>query len=139
MEQRAHAWLGCRLVAPTLDAQVQAGGGLLHRAPPVRARAVNRSTSRLQVPGLPGLRALATPALGRLLPPLPPPVTDGFMGHRDAALAQECFPSAVAQGEAIREPDSLADDLAGAAVVLIAFRVSGWRQVRGLSYGWLGL
>jgi hypothetical protein len=80
-----------------------------------------------------------TELIGVILPKLPTPLTDGFMGYGDATLEQQFFYVAVAQGEAIIEPDSMADDLAGEAVVLVAFRVSGWRHVSYLSCGWLGL
>jgi hypothetical protein len=40
---------------------------------------------------------------------------------------------ATAIKEAIIEPDSIADDLAGEAVVLVAFGVSGWYHVGCLS------
>jgi hypothetical protein len=51
------------------------------------------------------------------------------MGYGDATLEQQFFHITVAQGEAIIEPDAMADDLAGEAVVLVAFGVSGWRHV----------
>src|SRR5262249_49864939 len=45
---------------------------------------------------------------------------------------------AVAQREAIVEPDPMADDLAGKAVMFVACGISGWRHVGCLSSGWLG-
>jgi hypothetical protein len=39
----------------------------------------------------------------------------------------------IGQREAIIKPDAMADDLAGEAVVLVAFRVSGWSHIGGLS------
>ena len=42
------------------------------------------------------------------------------MSDVDAALEQDLFHVTVAQGEAIIEPDAMADDLAGEAVVLVA-------------------
>ena len=61
------------------------------------------------------------------------------MGHGDTALEQQLLPIAVAQGKAIGEPDPVADDLAGEAVILVAFGVSRWRHVGCLSGGRLGL
>jgi len=55
------------------------------------------------------------------------------MGDGDAAFEQQFLHVAVAQGKAIIEPDAMADDLTGEAVVLVAFRVSGWRHIGGLS------
>src|SRR5262245_27405661 len=92
----------------------------------------------VQMPCVAGLRPPPSQPIGIVLPKLPTPWTDGCMGHRDAALEQQFFPIAIAQGEAIREPDSMADDLTGEAIVLIAFRVSGWRHGSCLPCGWLG-
>ena len=60
---------------------------------------------------------------------LPTPLTDGFMRHGNATLEQEFLHVAVAQRETIVEPDPMTDDLTGEAVILVAFRVSGWRHV----------
>ena len=54
---------------------------------------------------------------------LPTPWTDGFMRHGDATLEQEFLHVAVAQGEPIVEPDPMADDFAGKAVVLVTLGV----------------
>ena len=63
-----------------------------------------------------------------VLPKFQTPLADGLVGHVDAALEQDFLHVTVAQREAIIEPDAMADDLAREAVVLIAFRVSGWRH-----------
>jgi hypothetical protein len=47
------------------------------------------------------------------------------MGHVDATLAQEFLHVAVTQRETIGEPDPMAGDLPGEAVVLVAFGGSG--------------
>jgi hypothetical protein len=70
---------------------------------------------------------------------LPPPTNSDKLSDKiltrfvDAAFEQELLYVAVAQREAIIEPDSMADDLAGKAVVLIACRGSGWSHVGYLS------
>ena len=51
------------------------------------------------------------------------------MGDVDPALEQELLHVAITQGEAVVEPDAMADDLAGTAVVYVALGVSGWRHV----------
>jgi hypothetical protein len=71
--------------------------------------------------------------LGIILPKLQTPLADGLVGHVDAALEQEFLHVTIAQREAIIEPDSMADDLAGEAVVLVAFGVSGWSHIGGFS------
>jgi hypothetical protein len=72
-----------------------------------------------------GTRPLALELIGIVLPKLQTLLTDSLMRHHDTALEQELLHVAVAQREAIIEPDSMADDLAGEAVVLVAFGVRG--------------
>ena len=72
---------------------------------------------------------LATQPIGVGLPKLPTPLADSFAGHSDAAFEQEFLHVAIAQGEAIVEPDAMADDLAGKAVIFVALRVSRWCYV----------
>src|SRR5262245_47200195 len=67
--------------------------------------------------------------IGVVLPKLQTPLADGFMGDVDPAFEQQFLHIAIAQGEAVVEPDPMADDLAGKAVVLVACGVSGWRHV----------
>ena len=69
------------------------------------------------------------------LPKLQTPLADSLMGHVDATLEQDLLYVAVAQREAIIELDAMADDLAGKAMVLVAFGISGWRHVGYLSSG----
>jgi hypothetical protein len=45
-----------------------------------------------------------------VLPELPTPCADRFVGHGDAAFEQEFLHGTVAQGEVIVEPDSMTDD-----------------------------
>jgi hypothetical protein len=112
---------------------------LVDSPPPGMPLILNGEKHLIQVPRVARSRAPVTPPIGVVLPTLPTPWTDGFRGYSEATLAQQCVHVAGAQGEAIREPDAMADDLTGEAVVLVAFRVSGWRHVRGLCCGWLGL
>jgi hypothetical protein len=46
------------------------------------------------------------------------------MGHGDAACKQELFHVAVAQGEAIIEPDPMANDFSGKPVVFVTLGIS---------------
>jgi hypothetical protein len=72
------------------------------------------------------------------------------MGHRDTALEQQFFPIAVAEGESIIQPDPVADDLAGKAVILVTLSGgwsrhvwlpipefhSSWRSIIGVMMSW---
>src|SRR5215470_2393192 len=65
------------------------------------------------------------------LPKFPTPLADSLVRHDDAAFEQEFFYVTVAQGEAIVEPDPMADDFARKAVILVTL-IGGWS-----SHGWL--
>src|SRR5262245_60773173 len=91
------------------------------------------------MPFISGARAASLELIGIILPKLPTPLPDGLVGHIDAALKQKLLHVAVAQRKSIVEPDAMADDLTGEAVVLVACGISGWRHVGCLFGGWLGL
>ena len=63
--------------------------------------------------------------IGVGLPKFPTPLADSFVGHDDAAFEQEFLHVTVAQGEAIVEPDAMADDFTGKAVILVTLS-GGW-------------
>src|SRR5262245_4040751 len=95
----------------------------------VMALPVDGQEHLVQVPLVPWLGASVLQLIRVRLPKLPTPLADSLMGHVDATLEQDLLYVAVAQREAIIEPDAMADDLAGKAMVLVAFGVSGWRHV----------
>src|SRR5215470_17957213 len=82
---------------------------------------VNCQEDLVQMPFIARLRAPPSQPIRVVLPKLPTPFADRFVGYRDAAFEQELFHVAVAESEAIVEPDPVADDLARKAVVLVAF------------------
>ena len=90
------------------------------------ALAINGQKDLIQVPLVPWLGSSVLQLIGIILPKLATPLADGLVGHGDAALAQEFFHVTIAQGEAIVQPDPVADDFARKAVVLVAFGVSRW-------------
>jgi hypothetical protein len=93
-----------------------------------------------QVPLIARSRTPPSQPIGVVLPKLPAPLADRFMGHSHAAFEQELFHVAVAQGEAIGEPDPMADDFARKAVVLVSFAGGGrghvWLPI--LEFEWSG-
>jgi hypothetical protein len=54
--------------------------------------------------------AVASGPGGKLVPEAANPLTDRFIGHRDAACRQEIFHVTTAQGEAMIGPDTVPDD-----------------------------
>src|SRR5262249_37008319 len=106
------------------------------------ALTVDRQKYFIQMPFIARLRATTTQPIGVILPKLPAPFADGFVGHRDTALEQEFLHVAIAQGEAIVEPDAMTDDLAGKAVVLVTLGVGRrghvWLPILGCNGSWRG-
>ena len=133
LEQLAKELLRRVLIAPALDQDIEDVVVLVDSTPQVMALPVDRHEHLVEVPLVPWLGASTLQLIGILLPKLQTPLADGFMGDVDTAFAQQFLHVAVAQGEAVVEPDPMADDLTGEAVVLVAFRVSGWRHIGGLS------
>jgi hypothetical protein len=82
-----------------------------------------------EVPLVPWLGASTLQLIGIVLPKLQTLLADGFMSDVDTAFQEELLHVAVTQGEAIIEPDAMADDLTGKAVIFVVLGVSGWRHV----------
>jgi hypothetical protein len=89
----------------------------------VMALTMDHQEDLVQVPFVPRLRAPAPQPIGVVLAKLPTPLADRFVGHVNAAFEQEFWHIAVAQGEAIGEPDTVADDFTGKAIVFIVLGV----------------
>jgi hypothetical protein len=81
---------------------------------------VNRQEDFIEVPLITWLGTSTLQLIGVVLPKLQTPLADGFMGHVNTAFAQQFLHI---------EPDTMADDLAGKAVIFVAFGGSGWRHV----------
>jgi hypothetical protein len=107
------------LVASALHQDVEDVVVLVNGAPQIMARTLDGQKHLVQVPLVPGLGAPALRPIGVVLSKLPTPLADGFVGHGDTASEEEFLHIAVTQGEAIVEPDTMADDVDGEAVVLI--------------------
>src|SRR5215468_11158106 len=127
LQQLAEKLLRRLLVASALHEDIEDVVVLVDRAPEVMALTINREKYLIQVPLVPWLRTSMLQLIGVVLSKLQTPLADGLVGHRDAALEQDFLHIAVAQREAIIEPDAMADDLAGEAMVLIGSLASDAR------------
>src|SRR6516162_9094057 len=123
-EQLAQERLRCLLGAPTLDENVQDVVVLTHGTPQVMALPIHRQPYLVERPCIPSARPSALALGGVRLSKLQTPRADGLVRHLDATLEQECLHVAVAQGKPRGEPDPMADDVAGEAVVLVTLGVS---------------
>src|SRR5215510_7233711 len=90
---------------------------------------------RVQVPFVAWLGTSALQPIRIVLAKFQTPLTDGFMGDVDPAFEQQFLHVTIAQREAVIEPDPMADDLAGKAVIFVALGVSRWGHVACLSFG----
>src|SRR5215475_11421419 len=84
-----------------------------------------------QVPFVAWLSTSMLQPIRVVLPKLQTPLADGLVRHIDTAFKQQLLHIAIAQGEAIVEPDPMADDLAGKAAMFVAL-VVGRRAHGGL-------
>src|SRR5499427_4131186 len=99
------------------------------------AFAMNRQKHLVQIPLVSWLGASTLQSIGIVLAKLQTPLADGFMGDVDTAFEQQLLHVTIAQREAVIEPDPMADDLAGKAVIFVALGVSRRRHVGCLSFG----
>jgi hypothetical protein len=60
-----------------------------------------------------------------VLPQFQTPLAERLVRHIDTAFKQQLLHIAIAQGEAIGEPDPMADALAGKAVMFVALGAGG--------------
>ena len=109
------------LIATALHQNVEDVVVLVDGTPQVMALPIDRQKHLIQMPFVPRARPSVLQLIGVRLPKLETPLADGLVGHVDAALEQEFLSIAVAQREAIIQPDAMTNDLPRKAVVLVAF------------------
>ena len=109
-EQFAEEFLRRRLVPAALDQDVQYVAVLIDRPPEVRGLAVDLETDLIQVPFIAWLGPAPSELVGILLAKLQTPLPNRFIAHEDAPLSQKVFNVAVAQREAVVEPDRVTDN-----------------------------
>src|SRR5215470_6769841 len=84
---------------------------------------MDREKHLIQVPLVPRARTPPPELIGVGLPKFSTPFADSLVRHDDAAFEQQFFHVAVAQGEAIREPDAMTDNFPWKAVLLVTLGV----------------
>ena len=82
--------------------------------------ALDRYEDFIQIPGVAQPASSAPQRPGVVEPERLTPVADGFVRDGDAALSQQIFHITETQAEAVVEPNSMADDLAGKAETVVA-------------------
>ena len=119
LEQLAKKLLGGLLIASALHQDIKHVVVLIHGSPQVIPLAVDRDKDLVQVPFVTGPGPTAPQPLGIVLPKLTAPLADRFVGHLDTAFQEDLLNVAVAQVESVVEPDPMADNFAGKAVILV--------------------
>jgi hypothetical protein len=110
LQQLAEKLLRRFLVAAALHENIEHVTILIDGAPEIMPRAVDREQDLIQVPLVARLGAPATELIGIRLPELLAPLPDRFVGDGDSTSEQQLFDIAIAEAEAIVQPDAMADD-----------------------------
>jgi hypothetical protein len=113
------------LIAAALLEDIEDVVVLIHRPPQVIALAVDGQKHLIEEPFVTRLGPTTSESVGIVLSELLTPSANGFMRDDHAAFEQKLLNVAVAQIKPIIEPDPMANDFAGEAVIFVPFGVSG--------------
>ena len=80
---------------------------------------MDRQKDLIEVPRVAWSGTPATSLVGLGLPELPAPLPNRFVGHGNTACKQQLFHIAIAEAEPEIEPDRVADNLCGEAMILV--------------------
>jgi hypothetical protein len=116
-------------VAAALHQDVEDVVVLIDRAPQGMPLAMHGLKHCIQRPRVPWLGTSTLQLMRIVLPTWQTPLPDGFMGDVETACKQQLVHVAGTPRAASIEPDALADDRAGQAVIVVACGGSGWRHV----------
>ena len=108
-----------RLIPAALHEDIKDGPVLIDGAPEIGACAVDTHKHLVQVPCVPRSRTSASQLIGILLSELQTLLTDRFVRHNDPMGEQGLFDIGLAEAHTAVEPDPMADDLRGEAVVFM--------------------
>ena len=106
------------LVSVTCDQDIEDVTILVHGSPKITALAADPDEQLIHVPDV-AEPTLSPQSAGIGWSKLPAPGSNGFVGHRDAALREKILDIAKAQGEPMVQPNGMADDFGQKAVASI--------------------
>jgi hypothetical protein len=98
---------------------------LINGPPQVMPLAVDGQEHFVEMPCIPRARPAMTQLIRIILAEFATPLADRFVGDLDAVFHQELLHVAVAQGEAVVEPDPVTDDFTGKTVTLVPVGMGG--------------
>lgn len=120
LEEFAEELLRCRLIATALDQDIEDMAVLIRGPTEIVLLTMNGEKHLIQMPLVAWLRAMAPELIGIRLAERPAPLADRLIRHNDPACEQPFLNIAIAEAESEVQPHTVADDLSGEAVVLIA-------------------
>ncbi len=124
LEQLAKELLGSPFVASALKKDIEHLAMLINCAPEVMQLAVDREKDLIKMPFVARLRTAATQLVRILLAKFLTPLADRLVGHDDPTSGHQLFNIAIAEREAVVEPDRVRDDLGRKSIAFIGGR--GW-------------
>jgi hypothetical protein len=92
---------------------------VINRTPELVEFAADREEHLITMPFVARPCSSSAELIGIVLPKGLTPLADGLVGQHDPALSHQFFDIAVAEGEAIGEPDRVTDDLGGKPIALV--------------------
>jgi len=125
LEELAQEFLRGLLVPSALHQDIQDISVLIYRPPEIMPLAFDRQKHLIHMPLVTGPRTAATELIRIRLAKFATPFANGLIGHDDSAFKQDLFDITEAQTEPEVQPDGVADDFHGKAVILIV-RGSWW-------------
>ena len=118
-QQLAEACLGGCLIALALHKHVEDIALLVHRPPAIALFTTDRPEHLIQTPRVARSRAPTAPLMGIGWPERPALRPHRLVGEGDAACGPQRFDITVAQAEAERQPDTVANDLGRNSMALV--------------------
>jgi hypothetical protein len=119
LEERAEERLGGPFVPSPLHQEVELHAVLIHGPPQRVPLLLDRDEDLIQMPLIPGPRPPAAQLIGILLPELPAPLADGFVGDDDTADEEEFFDVTMAEAKTVVQPNGVTDDFPRKAMMLV--------------------
>ena len=110
VEQLAHQFHGCSLVAPSLHEQVENLAFVVNRAPQPELPPRNHHGHFVEMPRRRWARASTAKFPGEQRPELQNPSPHRFVGHIDPTLSEQIFDVARTECESDIQPNRLPDD-----------------------------
>jgi hypothetical protein len=105
-----------------LDQNIQHVALLIHRPPEIMTLTTNGEENLIEMPLVAWSRTPAPELIGIGLAEFPTPLADCLIGDDNAACKQQFFDISITEAEPVIEPDAVADNFNGKAVVFVALR-----------------